>query len=111
MHVCGDVSSIVQDIVDFPVDILSHEFKATPALFDVFSEHPSDIGICLGCVRSDKKEVESISEIITHIEKGKKIFDSRLKQLAPDCGLRMLPEKNALAKLRKIVSAKEEIYG
>ena len=111
MHVCGDVSSIVKDIVDFPVDILSHEFKATPDLFDVFSEHPSNIGICLGCVRSDRKEVEPVSEIITHIEKGKKIFDSKLKQLAPDCGLRMLPEKNTLAKLRNIVSAKEKIYG
>lgn len=111
LHACGDVSSIVSDLVDFPVDILSHEFKATPQLFDVFAEYPSDMGICLGSVRSDSIEIESVDVIVDHIMKGKTVFRERLKQIAPDCGLRLLPQEVAFTKLKHIVKAKETVYG
>ena len=111
LHVCGDVSSIVSDIVDFPVDILSHEFTATPELFSVFSEYDSSMGMCLGCVRSDKKRVETTEEIIDHIKKGKSVFGSRISQVAPDCGLRMLPKTSAFKKLKNLVEAKRVVYG
>jgi 5-methyltetrahydropteroyltriglutamate--homocysteine methyltransferase len=111
LHVCGDVSSIVGLLVDFPIDILSHEFKATPKLFEIFQQYPSKKGICLGSVRSDKKDVESVDDIINHIRTGIKIFESQIKQIAPDCGLRLLPEDIAFQKLKNLVSAKREIYG
>lgn len=111
LHVCGDVTPIVHHLVDYPVDILSHEFKATPELFDVFPEYPSKIGICLGSVRSDKETIESVSNIKKHICRGREIFESRLKQLSPDCGLRMLSERSAYKKLQHLVSAGEALYG
>jgi len=107
LHACGDISSIVSELVDFPVNILSHEFKATPSLFDVFTQYPSSIGICLGSVRSDNPNIESVIEIQNHIQKGINIFDKRLKQIAPDCGLRLLPEEVAFTKLQHLVSAGE----
>jgi 5-methyltetrahydropteroyltriglutamate--homocysteine methyltransferase len=111
LHSCGNVSSIISDLVDFPVSILSHEFKATPILFDVFQEYPSSMGICLGSVRSDNQCIESVEEIEKHIQRGKEVFGTQLKQIAPDCGLRMLPSDIAFKKLRNLVQAGENLYG
>ena len=63
LHVCGDISSIVGLLVDFPIDILSHEFKATPKLLDIFGEYNNDKEICLGAVRSDNIKIESIRKL------------------------------------------------
>lgn len=111
LHVCGDVSSIVPDLLDIPVDILSHEFKASPKLFDSFKEYDLSKNICLGSVRSDDKKVESIEEISEHIRKGIDVFGEKISQLSPDCGLRMMPRKSAFEKLTNLVKAGEKIYG
>lgn len=111
MHVCGDVSSVASELVDMPVDILSHEFKATPKLFDIFKEYPSRIGFCIGSIRADDPKVETIDEIVRHIGKAITIFGENIKQIAPDCGLRYLPRGNAFQKLRNLVTATEVVYG
>jgi len=111
MHVCGDVSSIAPEIIDMPVDVLSHEFKATPKLFDIFKEYPSKIGFCIGSVRADNPRAETVDEIVEHIEKAISIFGDNIKQIAPDCGLRYLPRENAFQKLRNLVTATEVVYG
>ena len=94
-----------------PVDILSHEFKAQPQLFDTFKEYNTSKKICLGCVRSDEKNVESIEEIVDHIKRGIDIFGDNITQLAPDCGQRMLPKDIAFNKLKNLVIAGEKAYG
>jgi len=111
LHVCGDVSKIIPVLLDMPVDILSHEFKAQPGLFNNFKDYSVDKKICLGCVRSDKKRVEDIEEIKKHILKGIDVFDGKINQLSPDCGLRQIPRENAFKKLSNLVKAGEEIYG
>ncbi len=111
LHVCGDVSSIVPTLLEMPVDILSHEFKASPKLFDAFSQYSICKKICLGAVRSDDARVESVEEIAAHITHGQEIFGDAMVQLAPDCGQRMLPRKVAFQKLRHLATAGEKIYG
>jgi 5-methyltetrahydropteroyltriglutamate--homocysteine methyltransferase len=111
LHCCGDITSVISDIIDMPVDILSHEFKAQPKLFDSFKDYNTSKGICLGCVRSDNTYIENVKEIIEHIKTGIDIFGDRVTQLAPDCGLRMLPRKIAFEKLKNIVIAGEKVYG
>ena len=111
LHSCGDVSKVVSDLLDMPVDILSHEFKATPKLFDSFNEFNVTKKICLGSVRSDNIRIEPVDEIINHIRKGIEVFGDKIVQLAPDCGLRMLPRNVAFQKLRNLVKAGEELYG
>jgi len=111
LHVCGDVSKVISEILDIPVDILSHEFKASPKLFDSFKQYKLNKNICLGSVRSDNSKVESVSEIIEHINKGIDVFGDKISQIAPDCGQRMLPQESALQKLKNLVKAGEEIYG
>ena len=110
LHVCGNVSNIISTLVDMPVDILSHEFKASPELFDVFREYETSKGICLGSVRSDDVAVETVEEIKNHINRARDIFGDKIVQLAPDCGQRFLPKEVAFQKLKNLVKAGEEIY-
>lgn len=109
LHVCGDVSHIIPEIIEIPVDILSHEFKAQPKLFDVFKDYSFKQKICLGSVRSDKTQVETIEEITEHIKKAIKIFNGKITQIAPDCGLRMQPRNIAYKKLKNLKLAGEQI--
>jgi 5-methyltetrahydropteroyltriglutamate--homocysteine methyltransferase len=105
LHVCGDVSSIVSELVDMPVDILSHEFKASPYLFDAYREYRSVKKMCVGCVRSDDTRVETVEEIVTHIRKARGVFGEQMVQIAPDCGQRLLPRDVAFQKLKNLVLA------
>ena len=111
LHICGDVSKIIPDILDMPVDILSHEFKASPKLFNEFKKYSISKKICLGSVRSDDIRVETVDEIIKHIKKGIDIFGEKIDQIAPDCGQRLLTRNSALQKLKNLVKAGEKVYG
>jgi 5-methyltetrahydropteroyltriglutamate--homocysteine methyltransferase len=111
LHACGDVSSIVPELIEMPVNVLSHEFKGSPKLFDAFKQYNFSKNICLGSVRSDDIKVESVEEIMNHIKKGIDIFGDKISQLAPDCGLRLLPRDVAFQKLKNLVDAGVRIYG
>lgn len=110
LHICGDVSKIIPNILEIPVDILSHEFKAKPKLFEYFKKYDISKKICLGSVRSDDTRIESIDEIVKHLQKGNDIFDGNIVQISPDCGLRMLPRNIAFEKLKNLVKACREVY-
>ena len=111
LHVCGDVSSIIADLLEMPVDILSHEFKASPKLLDAFKQYSITKKICLGCVRSDDLSIESVEEIGRHIQKAQDVFGDYIVQIAPDCGQRLLPRDIAFMKLKNLVTAGETYYG
>jgi 5-methyltetrahydropteroyltriglutamate--homocysteine methyltransferase len=113
LHVCGDVSSIVPELLDMPVDVLSHEFKATPTIFDAYEQYPdNNKRFCIGCVRSDNERIESVSDISQHIEKAINVFGNSIEQLSPDCGLRLLHRTVAFEKLRNLTTALEKMmYG
>jgi len=111
LHACGDVSGMVAQLVELPVDILSHEFKASPHLFDAFQEFPSSKNMCVGAVRSDDTCVEPVEEIVSHIKKAFDIFGDRVVQIAPDCGQRLQPHDVAFQKLQRLVKAGAIING
>jgi 5-methyltetrahydropteroyltriglutamate--homocysteine methyltransferase len=111
LHICGDVSKIIPDIIEIPVDILSHEFKAKPQLFEHFKKYAFSKKICLGSVRSDDARIESVDEIVKHLKKGNEIFNGKIVQISPDCGLRMLARDIAFEKLKNLVKACREVYG
>jgi 5-methyltetrahydropteroyltriglutamate--homocysteine methyltransferase len=111
LHVCGDVSLIVPQLGEMPVDILSHEFKASPFLLDIFREHPCSKKICVGAVRSDDLRVEPVAEIVSHIEKALELFGENVVQIAPDCGQRLLPQAVAFEKLSHLSKAGGIING
>jgi 5-methyltetrahydropteroyltriglutamate--homocysteine methyltransferase len=105
LHVCGDVSGIIPQLIDMPVDILSHEFKASPYLVDAFAQHPCKKNICIGAVRSDDLRVESVEEIVAHVKKAIMVFNGNVVQIAPDCGQRLLPRTIAFQKLKNLADA------
>ncbi len=109
LHVCGDVSEIIPNLIEMPVDFLCHEFKATPELFSAFEDYSFSQGLTLGSVRSDKMRVESVSEIAGHIEKGLKVFGEKIKRVSPDCGLRNLTRDVAFVKLENLSKAVRNI--
>jgi 5-methyltetrahydropteroyltriglutamate--homocysteine methyltransferase len=107
LHVCGDVSRIVPQLVEMPVEILSHEFKASPHLLKSFIEYSCLRKMCVGAIRSDEVRVESVEEIVTHIKKAIAIFGENVVQIAPDCGQRLLPREIAFRKLQNLRLAGE----
>ncbi len=111
LHVCGDVSRIIPELVDMPVDILSHEFKASPFLFRVFEQYPNKKKMCIGAVRSDDVTIEPVDEIVKHVQKALDIFGENVVQIAPDCGQRMLPRQIAFRKLQHLAIAGGRING
>jgi 5-methyltetrahydropteroyltriglutamate--homocysteine methyltransferase len=111
LHVCGNVSRIVDRLVGMPVDVLAHEFKASPELFDVFREYPCEKGMCVGSVRSDDLRVESVEEVVGHLRRAESVFGERVVQVSPDCGMRLLPREAAFGKLVSLQRAKEVVYG
>jgi 5-methyltetrahydropteroyltriglutamate--homocysteine methyltransferase len=111
LHACGDVSEVIAQLVELPVDILSHEFKASPHLFEAFQEYPSTKKMCIGAVRSDDARIEPVEEIVIHIQKAFEVFGDRAIQIAPDCGQRLQPHDIALQKLHHLVKAGAIING
>ncbi len=111
LHACGDVSAIVPELLEMPVDILSHEFKASPQIFDAFKEYSFSQKLCLGSVRSDDMGVESVEEITNHIMRAIDIFGDKIIQISPDCGQRLLPRDVAFQKLKNLTKAGEKING
>nr|WP_165076904.1 methionine synthase [Methanogenium sp. MK-MG] len=106
MHVCGNIRGCIDEILQFPVDILDFEFANNPDNLDVLSQ--SDLKgkkIGFGCVDSADREVESVAEIRKRITKGIDIFGAEMMLLDPDCGLRMHSREGAYKKLEHLVLA------
>jgi len=109
LHVCGDVSNIIPELIEMPVDILSLEFKAKPDLIKKFNEYENKKKICLGSVRSDNLKIESVEEITSHINNAYSVFGDKIIQISPDCGQRLLQRNIAYNKLINLAKAGEKI--
>ncbi len=109
LHVCGDVSPIFADLIDYPVDILDHEFYKQERIMPLLREHEPAQRIGLGSVASDTPEVEPLDAVVAHIRKALDILPPERIVLDPDCGLGGLPEPSARGKLEVLVRAAREV--
>lgn len=106
MHVCGNIGGCIDEILQFPVDILDFEFANNPDNLEVLSR--TDIKgrkIGFGCVDSADHDVESVAVIAERIRTGIEIFGAESMLIDPDCGLRMHPREGAYQKLENMVLA------
>ena len=71
------------------------------ALFETFAETT----VVLGVVEIAASRIESVGEIRQRVEEVLRYLPPEQLMLAPDCGLGMLPESIALAKLTNLVEA------
>jgi len=110
MHVCGDLSEVIDDLLKIQVSVLDFEFSKNPANIALVSSR--ELGgrmVGFGCVDSTTDAVDSVPEIKERIEKGIEAFGARALLLDPDCGMRMLTRDAAFAKLKNMVAAAKEV--
>jgi len=116
LHVCGDLSSVIDRLLSFPVDVLDIECAKSPKNLDLVSGR--DLGkkrVAVGCVDSSDPRVEDEDEISRRIRAAIDRLGAERLLVDPDCGLRMLPLDSAAGKLVRMVRAarrvREEIPG
>ncbi len=107
LHACGDVSSIVDKLIEMDVDILDHEFAAHPDLYSVYEGLDIDKKIGAGVVTTDPKK-ESVEEIKENIDRAYGTFGPKT-MIDPDCGLRNLEKNIAKEKLDNMVVARNVV--
>jgi len=110
MHVCGDLSDVIDDILKVPVNVFDFEFsKNSENIALVSSRDLSGRMIGFGCVDSATDAVESVADIKKQITRGVEVFGARSLLIDPDCGLRMRTRDAASAKLKNMVEAAREV--
>jgi 5-methyltetrahydropteroyltriglutamate--homocysteine methyltransferase len=110
LHVCGDISSILDELLSFPVSILDFEFARSPANLSLCREF--DFGkkmVGFGCVDSANPYVEPVSLIRERIGSALTVFSPEQLLIDPDCGLRMLTREAAAHKLGHMVEAVQSV--
>jgi 5-methyltetrahydropteroyltriglutamate--homocysteine methyltransferase len=110
LHVCGNLSTVIDDLVTMPVDILDGEFAKSPENLTLFRD--LDLGtkmVGFGCVDSSRPEVEEVDTIRARIERALAVFEPDQILIDPDCGLRMLPRTAAFSKLSRMVEAAHQV--
>lgn len=106
MHVCGDVSQVLGELLKFPVDIIDCEFAGIEKNLEILQNMDlKGKKIGFGCVDTKTEQVESPEEIRTLLEKGVEIIGAENMIVDPDCGMRMLPEEVAYQKLKNMTEA------
>ncbi|HII84373.1 MAG TPA: methionine synthase [Methanobacterium subterraneum] len=106
MHVCGDVSHVLGELLKFPVDIIDCEFAGIGKNLEILQN--TDLKgkkIGFGCVDTKTERVESPEEILTLIKKGIELIGVENMIVDPDCGMRMLPPDMAYQKLKNMTEA------
>jgi 5-methyltetrahydropteroyltriglutamate--homocysteine methyltransferase len=106
LHVCGDLSSVIDDVLRIQVNILDFEFANNPANRELIAG--KDLGgrlLGYGVVDSSDPAVESVETIEARIRQAVDSFDPATLLIDPDCGLRMLTREAAFAKLQNMATA------
>lgn len=106
LHVCGPLSRIIDQYVRMPVQVLDFEGSVDPEnLSSLSSRDLNGKYIGFGCVDSSSGKLEDIETVVRRIRAG--IEELGMERLIPDpdCGLRMLPQDVAYAKLSRLCEA------
>jgi 5-methyltetrahydropteroyltriglutamate--homocysteine methyltransferase len=109
MHVCGELSGVIDRILDINVNVFDFEFSKNPGNLDLFrSRDLAGRMIGLGCVDSTTDRVETVAEIRARIEERIGVFGPGAMLIDPDCGMRMRTREAASAKLNNMAVAAKE---
>ncbi|MDD2472648.1 MAG: methionine synthase, partial [Methanoculleus sp.] len=106
LHVCGNLGTVIDDILRANVTVFDFEFANNPGNLEVISK--KDLRgrmIGYGCVDSTDPGVESVETIRKRIETGIDVFSPEAMLIDPDCGLRMQTRDAAFGKLKNMVVA------
>jgi len=110
LHVCGDLTLVIDELIAMPVSILDFEFAHAAENLALCRDRAfGGKMVGFGCVDSADPIAEPVGTIRSRIEAGLSVFDPGQLLIDPDCGLRMLPRDTAFLKLSRMVEAVREI--
>ncbi|MGL6298312.1 MAG: methionine synthase [Methanobacteriaceae archaeon] len=108
IHCCGDISNLLNKLLDFNVDIIDCEFagfESNVDILEMYSNNLKNKKIGFGCIDTKRKEIETVSEIASLIRRGIDIVGSDNLYIDPDCGMRLFEYDVAVSKLSNMVKA------
>jgi len=106
LHCCGELDSVIDDILAINVDVLDLEFARSPENLDLLSGRDlKGRMVGFGCVDSADPAVEAVGTIIGRLSRAVDVLGPESILVDPDCGLRMLERDAAYAKLSRMVEA------
>jgi methionine synthase II (cobalamin-independent) len=111
LHVCGDTMRILRFLASLKVQALELDFFHYPRLLDEAARVNFDPAIGLGVLDSQSPRVETVEEIASLIEKGRKALgEDRIGFVHPHCGERSLHREVAFEKNANMALARDDVY-
>lgn len=111
LHVCGDTTRTFRFLTGLKVQTLELDFFHYPRLLGEASRISSDQTIGLGVLDSQSPRVETVEEIASLIERGRKALgDGRIGFVHPHCGERSLHREVAFEKNANMTMARDDVY-
>ena len=112
-HICyGDFALVYDQLVNLPVNMLDLETaNSNYDLLEVFRKTPlpDDKYLSMGVTDVHSRLLEGVEEIKTGIKRALELMPPERLYIAPDCGLKTRTEDEAMAKLRNMMQAVQEV--
>ncbi|MFX0097481.1 MAG: methionine synthase [Candidatus Hodarchaeota archaeon] len=113
LHACGDIRKVFDHLLDFDgVDVLSHEFAASPQNLEVISRSKLENNnkkLGVGCVKTNAEQIETHEEVLNLLRKAAKLVGLENMWIHPDCGLTLLNCDTAELKLKTMMEATHQL--
>ncbi len=107
LHVCGDITGVMDKLMDAPVDMVAVEGGHAASVDWLTKEKVDAKGkkICWGAVTVNTNNVEQIDEIKARIQVGVDKVGAENLWVSPDCGMRVRKPDAAKLKLQRMAAA------
>ncbi|MBR6011041.1 MAG: methionine synthase [Methanomicrobium sp.] len=110
IHVCGDISGVIDSLLKMPTDIIDLEFSCNEKNLEcVGAKEFGDKRIGFGAIDSTDTNIDSVEAVKSRIEKGVELFGAEKLLIDPDCGLRMHTRETVFGKLSNMCAAADEV--
>ena len=109
LHVCGDLKDVLEDLLEFDVDILDFEFGGMAENIKTLEKYwydECDKLIGIGCVDTKLEEIDDYESVKNKIESVLDTLHHDNIIIDPDCGMRMLDVDIADGKLNILKNIK-----
>jgi 5-methyltetrahydropteroyltriglutamate--homocysteine methyltransferase len=100
----GDASSIIDALLDYPVDCVGLDFYATST--DSLAEHTFNKELGCGCVDGRNSLLESPQDLRKFVAKVEEDLEPKGLSINPNCDLEFLPQTVAEKKVRVLAETK-----
>lgn len=105
----GDISHIISSILDFKLDGIGVDFKATR--IESLKDYNLEKGLACGYINARNTKMESPEEIARFVRKAEKYLKPKEIFICPNCDLEFLPYAFANRKVHNIGKALELLRG